>query len=264
LGHEQSLFGLTLDNIVIFLLTTFRVGGLLIAAPIFGQRSVPAQIKIMLALVFGYFLFPLVGAQNVQVDPGLVPLALLAARELLFGLIIGFFFEIIFIAVQFGGGILGYQIGFALVNVVDPTTSDNVPIIGQFQVIIATLIFFLIDGHHVILQALFESFKYVPLGHVVFRGELLDHIITFVGSVFVIGVKIAAPILVTLFITDVCLGIVARTMPQMNMFIVGFQVKIGAGLLMIALSLPFFQYMFSKVFTQLSIKAFELTKGFTG
>jgi flagellar biosynthetic protein FliR len=93
---------------------------------------------------------------------------------------------------------------------------------------------------------------------------MLDHILAFAGAVFIIGVKIAAPVLVTLFITDVCLGIVARTMPQMNMFIVGFQVKIGAGLLMLALSLPFFQYMFSKVFNQMSIEALQLTRGFAG
>ncbi len=262
MGHSELILGLTLDNIVAYLLTTFRVGGLLIAAPIFGQRSVPAQLKIMLALVLGYFLFPLIGSQELAIDPGLFPIALVAARELLFGLIIGFFFQIIFIAVEFGGGILGYQIGFALVNIVDPSTSNSVPIIGQFKLIVATLIFFGIDGHHVVLQALFESFKFVPLGHVTFHAEILDHIVTFAGAVFIIGVKIAAPILVTLFITDVCLGIVSRTMPQMNMFIVGFQVKIGAGLLMIALALPFFQYMFTKVFNQMSIDAFDLTRGF--
>ncbi len=262
--QTEAIFGLTLDNIVVFLLSTFRVGGLFVAAPVFGQTTVPVQVKIMLTLMFGYFLFPLVGTQTFQLDPGLLPLVLLGAKEFMFGLIIGFLFQLIFLGVQFGGGVLGYQIGYAMVNVIDPSTSESVPIIGQLKLILSTLIFFIIDGHHVILQALFESYKVVPLGHVSFNPLAMDAVMHASAAVFVVGIKIAAPVLVTLFITDICLGIVARTMPQMNILIVGFQVKIGAGLIMLALGLPFFQFMFTKVFNQLSIDAFTITKGFAG
>lgn len=262
--HSEAIFGLTLDNITIFLLSTFRVSGLFIAAPVFGQTTVPVQVKIMLILMFGYFLFPLVGTQSFQLDQGLLPLVLLGAKEFMYGLIIGFLFQLIFLGVQFGGGILGYQIGYALVNVIDPMTSESVPIIGQLKLILATLIFFIIDGHHVILQALFESFKVVPLGQVSFNPLAMDAVLRETAAVFVVGIKICAPVLVTLFITDICLGIVARTMPQMNILIVGFQVKIGVGLIMLALGLPFFQFMFTKVFNQMSIEAFSITKGFAG
>ena len=104
----------------------------------------------------------------------MLPLLTLALREFLFGLIIGFLFQIIFFGVEFGGGLIGYQIGFAMVNIIDPTTSASVPIIGQFKLLIATLIFFLINGHHVMLQALFESFKLVPLGHVTFKAIAME------------------------------------------------------------------------------------------
>ena len=236
----------------------------MIAAPMLGQRFVPPQVKILFALIFGYFLYPLVGSQGVDPDPGLLPLFVLAAREFLFGLLIGFLFEIIFLAVQFAGGILGYQIGFALVNVVDPSTSDSVPIIGQFKMLIATLIFFLIDGHHIVLQALFESFKVVPLGHAVFKPIMIDSVVRYTGALFAIGIKIAAPVIVMLFLTDVCLGIVARTMPQMNMLIVGFQLKIGTGLLTLAVALPLFHLVFTKVFNQMSIDVVRMTPGFAG
>lgn len=262
--QTEAIFGLTLDNITVFLLSTFRVGGLFIAAPVFGQTTVPAQVKVMLTLMFGLFLFPLVGTQQFQIDPGLLPLVLMGAKELMYGLIIGFLFQLIFLGVQFGGGVLGYQIGYAMVNVIDPMTSESVPIIGQLKLILSTLIFFIIDGHHVILQALFESYKVVPLGHVAFNPLAMDAVLRATAAVFVVGVKIAAPVLVTLFIADICLGIVARTMPQMNILIVGFQVKIGAGLLMLAIGVPFFNFMFTKVFNQLSIDAFRITKGFAG
>ncbi len=262
--HTEAVFGLTLDNLAIFLLTTFRVAGLMIAAPVFGQASVPAQVKIMLALLFGYFLFPLVGTQHLELDPGLAPLTMLGLQEFGFGLIIGFLFQLIFLGVQYGGGLLGYQIGYAIVNVIDPTTSENVPIIGQLKLIISTLVFFLIDGHHTILQALFESYKIVPLGHIEFNPMALNEVMRLSGAIFAIGIKIAAPVMVTLFIVDICLGIVARTMPQMNILIVGFQVKIGVGLLMLALGVPLFQFMFTKVFNQISLEALAITKGFAG
>ncbi len=262
--HTEAIFGLTLDNITVFLLSTFRVGGMFVASPIFGQTTVPTQVKVMLTLMFGYFLYPLVGTQGFHIDPGLLPLVFVGVKEFMFGLVIGFLFQLIFHGVQFGGGLLGYQIGYALVNVIDPSTAESVPIIGQLKLIISTLIFFIIDGHHVVLQALFESFKVVPLGHVAFNPLAMDAVMHATAAVFVVGIKIAAPVLVTLFITDICLGILARTMPQMNILIVGFQVKIGVGLTMLALGLPFFQFMFTKVFNQLSIDAFQITKGFAG
>ena len=262
--QTDAIFGLSLDNIVVFFLTTFRIGGLFAAAPILGHASIPGQVRILMVLVLGYFLFPLTGSQHIVIDPGLLPLVMLSLREFLFGIILGFLFQMIFIGVEFGGGLIGYQIGFALANVIDPTTSANVPIIGQFKLLIATLIFFMINGHQVMLQALFESFKVIPLGHVDFKPIVLDNITRFSGSVFSIGIKIAAPVLVTLFITDVCLGIVARTMPQMNILIVGFQVKIGVGMLILGISLPVFHYVFTKLFSQMSAETLSITKGFAG
>jgi flagellar biosynthetic protein FliR len=262
--QTEAVFGISLDNVVVFILTTFRIGGMFVAAPILGHSAIPATVKILLSLALGYFLFPLTSTQLFALDAGLLPLFTLAMQEFLLGLIIGFLFQIIFWGVEFGGGLIGYQIGFAMVNIVDPTTSANVPIIGQFKLLIATLIFFLINGHHVMLQALFESFRMVPLGHIVFRPANLVEFTKLAGAAFIIGIKVSAPVIVTLFITDVCLGIIARTMPQMNILVVGFQVKIFAGLLVLGISLPVFNYVFTQLFSRLSIDAFQITKGFAG
>lgn len=262
--QTEAIFGISLDNIVIFFLTTFRVGGMFVAAPILGHSAIPAPVKVLLTMLLGYFLFPCVGAQPLALDPGLLPLLTLALREFFFGLVIGFLFQIIFIGVEFGGGLIGYQIGFAMVNIIDPTTSANVPIIGQFKLLIATLVFFVINGHHVMLQALFDSFKLVPLGQVNFKAMALEQVTRFAGAAFTVGIKVSAPIIVTLFITDVCLGIIARTMPQMNILVVGFQVKIGVGLLVLAISLPVFNYVFTQLFSRMSMDAIQISKGFVG
>ncbi len=259
-----SLFGLTTDDVLIYLLTAFRLAGLFAIAPILGHRLVPAKVKILLCLMIAYFLFSYTGAAHVDLSQGLLSLGGLAAKEFLFGATLGFLFQIIFIGVQFGGGIIGYQVGFALVNVIDPTTSANISIIAQTKLLIATLIFLLIDGHHLILQALFESYKVVPLGAVSFNGNLLEAIIRFAGGAFVIGLKLAAPVVVTLFVTDICLGIIARTMPQMNVFIVGFPLKIGVGLFILATTLPLFSYVFTKLYYSTSLDVIRISRGFSG
>jgi flagellar biosynthesis protein FliR len=262
--QTEAVFGISLDNIVVFILTTFRIGGMFVAAPILGHSAIPAMVKILLTLTLGYFLYPLVSTQHFALEAGLLPLLTLAMREFLCGLVIGFLFQIIFFGVEFGGGLIGYQIGFAMVNIVDPSTSTTVPIIGQFKILIATLIFFLINGHHVMLQALFESFRLVPLGHVNLKPETMLEVAKVAGVAFTIGIKVSAPVIVTLFITDVCLGIVARTMPQMNILVVGFQVKIGVGLLILAVSLPVFNYVFTQLFSRLSMDALQITRGLAG
>jgi flagellar biosynthetic protein FliR len=215
-------------------------------------------------LVLGYFLFHYVGAFDYSITTGMTTIVALAVREVLFGLILGLLFQIIFLGVQFAGGLIDYQIGFALVNVVDPYTSTNIPILAQTKMLLATLIFLMINGHHVLLQGLFESFRLVPLGKVSFQAPLLADIVHFSGRAFAIGLKLAAPVVVTLFITDVCMGIVARTMPQMNVFIVGFPLKIGVGLFVVALSLPVFNYVFTKLLNLMNLDALQLSKGFAG
>ncbi|MFH2054992.1 MAG: flagellar biosynthetic protein FliR [bacterium] len=258
------MLGLTQDNVLIYLLTTFRVAGLFAIAPVLGHRLVPVQVRIPLTLLLAYFLFSYTGSVPIELGESLWPLAGLALREFGFGVLLGFLFQILFLGVQFGGGVIGYQIGFALVNVIDPSTSTNVSIISQMKLLIATLVFLLINGHHVVLQALFESFKLVPLGQISLNTLAAEGIVRFAGETFIIGVKLAAPVVVTLFVTDLCLGILARTMPQMNVFIVGFPLKIGVGLFILATTLPLFGYVFTKLFDSTSIEVMQITRGLAG
>lgn len=259
-----TLLGLTTDNLFVYFLTFFRLAGLFMIAPVLGHSSIPRPLKIILSLFLAYFLFSYTGAARIDLSQGLLGVGLLATREFLFGMILGFLFQIIFIGVQFGGGIIGYQIGFALVNVIDPTTSTNISIISQAKLLLATLIFLLINGHHLILQALFDSYRLVPLGAVTFDAGLLEAIVRFTGGAFVIGVKLAAPVIVTLFVTDICLGIIARTMPQMNVFIVGFPLKISVGLFVLAATLPLFNYIFTKLYETTSFDVIRISRGFAG
>jgi flagellar biosynthetic protein FliR len=234
------------DKLETFLLVMFRAGGLFISAPILSNKNVPAMIKAGFAIILAIILLPLAArTQPLQIS-SVWTLAILAAKEVLTGFAIGFFFSLLFIAVQMAGSIVGYQIGLAIVNVLDPEAGSEVSIIGEFWYIVAALLFLAIDGHHAVLSAFADSYRLIPVGFFNFSGTVQEFIVRFTAYSFVMAVKIAAPVIITLFLTEVALGVVARTVPQMNIFIVGLPLKIGVGFLIIAVSLPVFRFIIEK------------------
>jgi flagellar biosynthetic protein FliR len=234
------------------LLLIMRVGGVLVTAPIFSHKSVPAMVKIGLILLLSLILLPTIAPMKIDLPPDLLGLSVILVKEVAAGLAIGFTAQLLFIAVQFAGDLIGLQIGFGIVNVMDPNSDAQVPLIGQYQIIIATLIFLALDGHHMVLSAINGSLQAVPLGQVNFTGASADIIIRGGVNTLAQGIKLGAPCIVTLFLLDVAMGVVARTVPQMNIFIVGFPLKIGGGLLMLSASLPLFAYVFAKLLGNLN------------
>ena len=211
-----------------------------------GYRTLPVAIKIAFALLMSLLL-------SSTLDSGVLPavdsewhLLGLAMREIIVGLLIGFFFQLIFMAIHSAGALVGYQIGFAMVSMFDPNSSQRVSIIGQFWFLFATLIFLAIDGHHILIQAFVDSYKILPIGQVSFNNGIATVVAKATAYVFVLALKIAAPVLMTLFLTDVALGTVAKMMPTMNVFFVGFPIKIGAGLIVLAMSLPIAAYVLER------------------
>ncbi len=229
-----------------FLLISFRAAGLFIIAPIIGHRLIPPIIKAGLAIILAIVLIPVASQASIPQIDSIWVLAGLAAKEMLVGFIIGFFFSILFTSVQMAGNLVGYQIGLAIVNVMDPDSGSEVSIIGEFWFIVAALIFLTIDGHHAIISAFADSYRLIPVGVFNFNGSAGEFIIRFSAYSFVMAIKLAAPVVITLFLTEVALGVVARTAPQMNIFIVGLPLKIGVGFLVMATSLPVFRFVIDK------------------
>jgi flagellar biosynthetic protein FliR len=188
----------------------------------------------------------------------------MAVTEIIAGLVIGFAAILLFMGVQLSGQIIGFQIGFSMVEAFDPSSAQGMSIIGQFQFILALLVFLAIDGHHLLIAAVVQSFSIVPIGHIVFTGDTAQILTRMAVDVFAIAVKLSAPVLVTLFLTDVALGIIARTVPQMNVFIVSFPLKIGAGLLILVASLPFFNFVLTKLFQNMDRDLLRLIASMKG
>lgn len=253
-----ELWNLSAERLELFCLVLFRVGGFFIFAPFWGHSRIPNKLKAAISIMLAWMLSPMISVGAFVEVGNLVDLIALGLREVLTGSMIGFAYAILFIGVRSAGMAAGMQMGFAIVNVIDPNSQQNVSLLGQYKFIIMMLIFLLIDGHHLILQSLFDSFQVVPVGMLGSSTALTDHLIRISAMAFVIAVKIAAPMMITLLLTDVALGIVARTVPQMNIFIVGFPIKIGVGLFMLAASIPLLSVVFTKLLAQIQLQTTAL------
>src|SRR3972149_6593015 len=214
-----------------FILIFVRTTAMIFFMPFLGARNVPRGFKIGLALFTSLILISMVKIDAAIISADLLTLAAGIAAEI----------------------IIGFQMGFSIVNVIDPQTSTHVPIIGQFHTILATLIFLSIHAHHLFIAAIAESFALVPPMRLALTQQMMEGIVTLSRDMFILAIRIAAPVIVALFITNIALAIVSKTMPQMNVMVVGFPITLSGGLLIMILSIP--------LFTNLVQRAFEGMKG---
>lgn len=240
-----------LEALPIFLLIFCRVTAFFVATPIFSHKSVPTIFKIGLGFFISLLIFSMHGSNQALIID--VQYILLIIREVLIGIMMGFIVYIMFVTVQTAGGIIDMQIGFAMANIVDPSSGVTVPLLGNFKYLLLLLMFLMMNGHHYLLIGLMDSYLYMPIENQWFSrmadGSLAQFITDAVISSLVIGVQIALPILAAMFITDVGLGFLAKTAPQFNVFVIGFPVKIILGLTLLALLMPGMAVVFEKLFS---------------
>jgi len=239
----MDIFNLNYAEFERFLFVFFRVGALVLFVPILGSRQVPSSMKIGFILFLSIVIFPLVEGRPLPEPRGIFDLAIFLISDVTIGLGIAFITRLIFTAVQIAGTVVDFQMGFGMVNVIDPQTDTQVSVTSQFHNIIAVLIFLAVDAHHFIIQAIVESFLIINPAEISFADITPGYMLHLFSGTFTTAVKIAAPIMAILFFLSVGLGLVARTVPQMNVFIVGFPLQIGVGLLMVGLSISFFSML---------------------
>jgi flagellar biosynthesis protein FliR len=247
--------GLEAEN---FLLVFFRVLSMLWLLPIFQSRSVAAGYKAGLSLVIAFLLYQSVSSPDVQGDPYL--LLLLVGQEVFIGLSIGFFVRLLFGMVSAAGELLSMQSGLSFARVMDPTMAANVTVLEQFKSVLATMIFLGVDGHHIILRGLSVSLKQVPPGAIAIKPALFQYMIAASGKLFGASLKICAPVVVTLFLVDIALGILARLIPQVNVFIEGASIKILITIGVLALSLNLIVPVISSLFRGMDTEILRILK----
>lgn len=234
----------------LFLLIFCRITSFFVVAPVFSMKNVPTQFKIGM----GFFISLLIVLTVKQTTPIVTDGTYIFSifREVLAGLLLGYIAYLFFTIVQIAGSFIDLQMGFGIANVIDPMTGAQSPIFGHFKFMIAMLMFLAFNGHHYLIDAIMKSYDWVPITNPLFQqvysGSITDFLVRTFSDTFKLAFQMSAPIVVAMFLTDVALGLLARTVPQLNIFVVGVPLKILLGLFILLLLVPGFVHLFEKIF----------------
>lgn len=223
-----------------FTIVLGRIGGLFAVIPLFGGRSVPVRIKAATVFAMTLVFFPIVKSSIPVLPTDSISLGILMFREALIGLTLGLLSQVIFSAVEFCGQIIGMQMGFSAAAQFDPTMGSQVSVMSMQQNLLATLLFMGLGMHHVFIRSIVESYSLVPVGTWHVSDELLKFVILTTSGVFVLAIKLAAPVMASLLAATVALGVMSRSFPQMNIFMMSFPLNIGLGFLVLGITLLVF------------------------
>ena len=229
-----------LDVIMVFFLILARITGIFIQAPVLSARSLPAFGKTALVIWISFILLYVVPL-NQSLPTTMIGFVLALVLEAAVGYAIGFISNVLFLAVQSAGELMDTQMGLSVASALDPVFGAQISVIGRTTFMLALTVFLIFDGHHMILAALNQSFTVLPAGRVpnFASPDLMLQFISLGSSLWLTAVKLAAPIILLIFLTDFAFGIVSRVAPQVNVFQLGFQLKPVVGLFGISLIAPF-------------------------
>jgi flagellar biosynthetic protein FliR len=223
-----------------------RVSGFVFAAPVLGSAVIPRLIKVWYSLLIAMIMVPVMSASANVPPVETASFFVLAGRELMLGILMGMACSIFIHGIEFGGHLIGLQMGFAASSLFDPLSGNEAAVIGRFQAMLALVLFLILNGHHSMLQGLALSYRAVPLSLAGFGAEAGKQLITLGGTVFTVAVRMSIPALVALLLAQIGVGLLAKTMPQMNVFVIGFPVKIALGLFVIGVTIPYFTYVLTR------------------
>ena len=219
------------------MLLAARVAAATVLTPVFGPTQIPAPVRVIIALSLSAFLILAVPVTMPSIDTP-TGLAVAMLGELLIGMSLAFGFLVAYAATQIAGRVLDIQLGYGAASVLNPTTQTPAPLIGTVFGMAAVAVFLGMDGHHVLIRALALSVETYPPGHLATGIDILE-LLNFSGAMFTFGLALAAPVMLSLLLADIALAVMARSMPQLNVFILSFSVKIVLGLIGLAMSVKF-------------------------
>ena len=212
----------------IFLLIMMRMNSMMIIAPFFSSGVIPFRTKAIISFLITLVIVPVIAKDGYVVPGDIGGYSLLILKEIGIGLYIGFLISLIFTAFQLAGEYYSVLTGFGFSEVMDPFAQVSIPLVGQLKNLIGLLIFLVINGHHFLIKAIYRSYELVPLsafGEGAYKG-LLKYVVYSMSGMFIVAMKIALPVLATVFLVEVSLGILAKAAPQMNILMLGFPIKI--------------------------------------
>jgi flagellar biosynthesis protein FliR len=229
------------------LLVAVRMAALLWATPLFSIGNVPARVRLILTLVFSAGIVAIQPMARLDAEPTLIGFAGAAFIELAVGLLMAFGLHCAFGAFSFGGRLLDLQMGLGVASLINPSSSEQEPLLGTVLLVVGVMTFFLLGGHHAVATALVQSYGWFPLGKPITNLEP-GVIVAQFGLMFSLGTVLVAPVVAVLLLLDAGLAMAAKTMPQMNVFMISIPVKIVVGVLMLAALSPLLSGIFRSIF----------------
>ncbi|PWI58201.1 flagellar biosynthetic protein FliR [Sulfoacidibacillus thermotolerans] len=235
------MIGIT--SILIFLLIFVRATGVVFASPIFGNLQIPTLVKIGLSFYLSVIIVESLPKTTLLAHGVLVnatTFVLLLLQEALVGIALGLIANFIFYAIQFAGALLDLQIGFSMVNLVNPGFSTPSTPLANLLYILFALFFLGVHGDYSVILAILQSYRYVPIGSAHFGGPVADVFLHATITLFLIAVEIAAPVMLAIFLTNIAFAVASRAVPQMNVFFVGLPITLFLGLGLVGVLMPAF------------------------
>ncbi len=241
-----------ISQFVVLFLIFVRVMTMIGIAPLLSQPGIPNATKIGLGILVSYILFTAHRASpfaDVGASLNLGTLLIYVLKEVIVGISIGYAIMIVMAGVQFAGYLIATDMGLSMANIFNPELNEQVPVIAELMNIIAMLLFLIMDGHLFLIEALKSSFDIIPLTtlDMLWNTSFIQTVARLTGAVFVIAVKIAAPVMAATFLSTIGLGILSRVVPQMQVFVFSMGLKVGVGLLMLAGTVPMYVFMIKKI-----------------
>lgn len=227
-----------------------RVAGILAAFPVLGSRVVPLQVKVGLLITIGLILMPIVTVPMMPDDPYLTGVGLVS--EFVIGMALGLASRIVFGGIELAGEVVGHQMGLAVVQLFDPTAQAQVPLISHFQTLLASLVFLSMNAHFIVVEAIANSFDLVPPFGAGLSASLAEDVLRYSQGMFVLALKIAAPVMATMLLINLLMAILGRTVSQLNVFILSFPITISIGFLVMGAAMPLTTGLYQSEFQNLA------------
>lgn len=250
MGLTQTIH-ILLPQFQAFLVLVSRIGGLLAALPVFSGRTIPIKVKLGLVLTLSLMLAPSIPMPTVSLDPMILVGGMLS--EMTIGVTIGLAVRLLFGALEVAGELLGIQMGFGAVHLFDPTTSQQTPMIAQFFTMLASLIFLSLNAHLFAMATIIHSYEAIPAFGAHLSSHLGEEILLLSQRMFTIGLKLSAPVLITILLINVLMALLGRAVPQVQVFVLSFPITIAGGLLVLSLGMPFTVALIGSEFEQLQL-----------
>lgn len=251
----------TQGNLEQLLLIFVRVSAFIFVAPFFSITNVPRRMRAGLAFFIALVIFPVLPKGTLAYST-VIEYAILVIRESIAGLLIGLSASICYSIISFAGRIIDMEIGFAMVSVLDPISREQTSITGTFYNYLFMLILVCSDMPHYLLRAIVDAYQLIPLGVVQFdMNHLYNSFLTYMADYLIIGFRIVLPIFAVILAMNIILGVLAKVAPQMNMFVVGIQLKIFAGLTTILITIGMFNNVSNYIFTEMKKMIVSMIQG---